>query len=424
MAESLVTSTPSRAGAANPLRVFRPTSADLTRDLTHLFSISRDGLGSYDATSKTGAGPSPQGKAEGPSDFVKTFLLYALSGELLRYSIEDDAVDIRPLTEEIVRTVNQFIKGDFEKGLFGLEAVLRKLSLATPVPTGDSNIVATTNHEELHFKVKFARSNNLIPVSSSYHKYIPILEDNLADPKLVTRIIDVYTRNIIELKETHGISYLCFVEKPAGPVGALPLLASLVDRVGLPAFIYRENCWLPRAQLAGSIPSPDAKILIVYDLVVTGTGIRDTIQELRRLHGLRVAAALVLFAYGNAQESVTDDGKRIPIRTLLRQGDIDTLFSKSQEATSRSAAALPVARGVVHAPISEETSVDDHPPSARRTDIRSSIRKTIEFFDNAPKARIEELVRHTRDRLVEEGEGDSPELEAWPKLPPRKKRRK
>lgn len=188
--------------------------------------------------------------------------------------------------------------------------------------------------------------------------------------------------------------------------------------------IYREGSWLPRAQLAGSIPSSEAKILIVYDLVVTGTGIRDTIYELKRLHGLTVAAALVLFSYGDAKETIAFEDSDIPIRTLFRQETIDSLFSESKGETSRSAGALPVARGVIHAPHQEERNVDNHPTSSKRTDIRSSIKKTIEFFDNAPKERIEELIRKTRERLVSEGEGDSPELQAWPDLPIRKQRKK
>ncbi len=64
--------------------------------------------------------------------------------------------------------------------------------------------------------------------------------------------------------------------------------------------------------------------------------------------------------------------------------------------------------------------MDGFPKGARRTDLRSAIKKTMEFFDNAPKERIEELVRQTRERLASEGEGETPELEAWPITPPRK----
>jgi hypothetical protein len=145
-----------------------------------------------------------------------------LSGELLRYSIEDDAVDLRPFTSAITKTINLFIRGEFEKGLFGLVAVLSKVTTAKPVATSEGDILAITDHDQLHLKFKCAQNNDLIPVSSSYHRYIPILEDNLADPKRVTKIIDIYANKIIELQKTHGISHLCFVEKPAGPVGALP----------------------------------------------------------------------------------------------------------------------------------------------------------------------------------------------------------
>jgi hypothetical protein len=57
-------------------------------------------------------------------------------------------------------------------------------------------------------------------------------------------------------------------------VGAILLAPILTKAVGLPGFVFREGYWTPRNQLAGPfIPNKNQRVLLIYDLMVSGGGV-------------------------------------------------------------------------------------------------------------------------------------------------------
>jgi orotate phosphoribosyltransferase len=132
----------------------------------------------------------------------------------------------------------------------------------------------------------------------------------LCNPRFSGRISRLYSDKINALKA--NITKLCFIDKDFGPVGALGLLSDIVRRTDLDAVIYRPSRFNYDSRIQGVTLKPGDKVCIVYDLIVSGKGIRDAVDYLIKRYNVEVPYAIVLYNYSSGKESspVHKDGTK------------------------------------------------------------------------------------------------------------------
>jgi orotate phosphoribosyltransferase len=144
-------------------------------------------------------------------------------------------------------------------------------------------------------------------------------------------VVDAFARCLVRLCDKEHISCLGFIEKIAGPVGALSMIPELVRELKLPACIYRADHWPTRATLAGYQLRPTDRIALVYDLIVTGDGIRQAAEDLKAKFGATVVAAVVLFGYGEKRDKLDNvNGQTIPLEAIGWYNDFAAQIQKVQ----------------------------------------------------------------------------------------------
>lgn len=251
--------------------------------------------------------------------FAKAWLLHTLAIELLKYAIEDDYIDISDVRPVAVAMLQDLLESDdwvhpkLESFLDACRRVAekkpiraRRVELRSSTPTGTCRVTG----------LLAAPNKPLIPVSGERFCFVPILEDSVANPAYVRDVVNAFAEHLVRLKREEGISCLCFIEKAVGPIGALSMLAALVSGLNLPACVYRANHWPERAKLAGYRPRPMDRIALVYDLLVTGDGIRQAAKDLKARFGTTTVAAVVLFGYGSKRDTVEIDGQTIKVEAI------------------------------------------------------------------------------------------------------------
>lgn len=129
------------------------------------------------------------------------------------------------------------------------------------------------------------------------------------DKKTRTTIIGGYAQALRELRAKKHFDKLCFFHKRFGPVGAIELQTTLIDKLKLPAVTYAPYVWhqgdLPIE--SGKVKAGD-RLCAVYDATVSGREITDLDDYMREKQANVVAAAV----YFDFQE-----GARV---RLLNQG--------------------------------------------------------------------------------------------------------
>lgn len=262
--------------------------------------------------------------------FAKAWILQSLATEFLRNVIEDDYVDLDPVRRKFSSAVLDLVgRDDWIDNT--LEEILRSCRSVADAQVLAERVVLHGDRFDASYRVAQA-GRPLIPVSKHSYAAVPILEDSVTDPALVGGVIDAFCRHINLFRDTDGITCLCFIEKDVGPVGAIGMLASLVRELKLPACIYRSGYWSPHAKLAGHRPIPTDRVVLVYDLLVSGDGIREAADDLKTCYGVTVVAAIVLLAYTRQSEIKTADGMSIRIDALQRYDDIAGHFEQVEKA--------------------------------------------------------------------------------------------
>lgn len=246
--------------------------------------------------------------------YAKASLLQFLAMRLLQYTIEDDYVDLDLLRRRLAAVLKPLVEND---GWIhpDLEAYFNEFHQIAALRLPAWNVLYQGSSFDAVFRVA-PPGKPLIPVSSRTYAAVPVLEDTLANPRYVSRVVRAFAQRLTLLKEEERISCLCFIEKAVGPVGALGMLAALVHEVQMPACIYRAAYCSRDAKLVGHLPSPTDRVALVYDLLVTGNGIREAAEDLKAAHDVDVAAAVVLLAYENGREIRTAGGRSIRIEAL------------------------------------------------------------------------------------------------------------
>ncbi len=234
-------------------------------------------------------------------EFSRQWMLHALLVEFYRYSFEDDYVDTE---SPAVRKAKQAYAALLENRDWlhpHLTEFLTACSEVARMPELPSkSAIWNLETEGLHVPVitSEASSSKGMVVSDRTTDTVPIFENTLSDPKANQQLVRAFSSKIDRLKEVSGTNHLVFVEKEVGPVGALPMMSSLVIQTGLPASIYRSTHWAERAAIAGQRPNETDRITIIYDLVVSGTGICTAADDVKALTGATTVAAIALCGYG------------------------------------------------------------------------------------------------------------------------------
>jgi hypothetical protein len=264
-------------------------------------------------------------------NFVKTWLIRTLQIELEKINFEDDPIDRSQEPYLEARKALEALKHSDE----WLHPLLCRFV---------EKYKATENAEEIEYEnrvyeipanghlgapidARIAKSDErLLQVSNLRTNYVPIIEETLANPVHCSKLEAAMIERLTQIVQEHQVTHLCFIEKELGPVGALLMFSAAVSATGKPGVIYRETHWPKRAALSGAIPGKDARIAIVYDLMVSGAGICHAASALRNLTGACTVAALVLFRYTDEPRSITCDHQTIHIESLARPAIINRLM--------------------------------------------------------------------------------------------------
>lgn len=239
--------------------------------------------------------------------FPREWLLRALKTEFHRYTMEDDYIDPdSPEVDEAGAAFNALMESDdwIHPKLGTYLHACRKVATLKPLNWVELDAVVETAQRQFAMTWSSAQDKPEIVVSDRRARNVPIIEKNLGDPRYCRGVVDAFAANIGRMKRAFGIDRLLFIEKEVGPVGALSMMSSIVDATGLPASIYRESHWSERAAFAAGIPEPPNRIAIIYDLIVTGTGIMSAADAVKEMTGARTFAAVVLCGFGEQRDEL------------------------------------------------------------------------------------------------------------------------
>lgn len=260
----------------------------------------------------------PSASAE---EFPRAWMLRALASERARYSMEDDYVD--PTSQELVAVraawmeliqADNWIHPVLQKFLMACRSVAE----APELPRKEGTRKIANNGHSFTVVENEAYEGIPLSVSSAYALAVAIIERSLGDPEHSARMVAAFADKVAILKARHGVDHLVFIEKEAGPVGAVTMLSSLVNQTGLPACVYRETHWAERAALSGKVPLAGSRLAFVYDLIVTGSALRHAAERIRSLVGAESVAAVVLCGYQERRDSLeTTDGQVIHLEALM-----------------------------------------------------------------------------------------------------------
>ena len=254
--------------------------------------------------------------------FAERWLLHTFASELLKYSIEDDRIRLDDSRPEIAERLGNLLtdKNWLTPDLISFLESYRKVATLDFFPALRTEIKlpmrGTPSGDCIFTGWVTKKKGDQFQVSRKYVPFVSILEDSLANPDYAESVLNGFSAELERLKKENRINWLCFIEKAVGPVGALSMLGALVSKLHLPACIYRAGYWSQRAKLVGYRPPRDAKVAIVYDLFVTGDGIKQVATELRRDFQVPVVAAVVLYTYADKPSIMDEDNQIIQIRSI------------------------------------------------------------------------------------------------------------
>jgi hypothetical protein len=252
-------------------------------------------------------------KAEG-KDYARHWMQRALFTEVTKRSIEDHYVDVGSeklrvvigAIKELQRT-SEWMHPAFVRAMTALKGLS---SLASERFT-----MVRQSIDNVPIIERVAEGKDPFQISNRGARVVPIMEDSLGDPQTCALLTEAFVKRLDVLKSNLGITHLLFIEKEIGPVGALPIMAALVAGTRLPACVFRES--FDQLQPSLNPPGPKSRLAIVYDMIVSGEGIKNVADRVRADVGAPTVAAVVLRGYGSrVQEVRTLGGQTIKLETL------------------------------------------------------------------------------------------------------------
>lgn len=227
--------------------------------------------------------------------FGDTAFLRLITEQFLCHAIEDEGIDLRDVGPQIVKSLRTYYKTGNREDVWDVyETVVSKQPISTEtvslrVNRFDTSILASIP----------ADRESEIPVSTSSFPLVPIIEQTIAEPNLCIGLSDAYASLIGEFVQENSVDKLCFVEKSVGPIGALGLMSTLVEKTGIPACVYRERYFADRGKISGSDIIPNSRLLLIYDLIVSGQGLRGVARNLKDHFEAEAVGAVVLFNFSD-----------------------------------------------------------------------------------------------------------------------------
>jgi hypothetical protein len=124
-------------------------------------------------------------------EFAKAWFLHSIAQELLKYSIEDDLVDVSRIRRSAISALLDLIRS--ENGLSNSVKtslnLCRELAKEKPIKTQAVLVEAADWGESIQVKGKIpSKDAPSIQVSSQSFDFVALLEDSLADPRFARGI--------------------------------------------------------------------------------------------------------------------------------------------------------------------------------------------------------------------------------------------
>ncbi len=120
------------------------------------------------------------------------------------------------------------------------------------------------------------------------------LDTAITSHTMVKTIIEWYLSSINEaIKKVGPVERIAFIEKDSGPVGAIILAGTLVEKTKIPAIIVRLRRRLLVNSIKGDEVSERTRAILITDVLTSGGGLRKATHKLR-LAGVDVQAAVFL----------------------------------------------------------------------------------------------------------------------------------
>jgi orotate phosphoribosyltransferase len=222
-------------------------------------------------------------------------LLKLLLEDVLKNTLENtevSPVQAQQVVQFLVSSFEALIAGNEEKwkdelAKFGNEyqALARHREQDTVITVGGIKFLIARYYE----KLLVARNID----------FFPSLDATLSDPETAGPVCHWYRDTIHKLTtaddEENRIEGLCVIEKAYSTVGALTLVGYLATHCKLPITICRVPYWDRRHRISGKLPFPGIRLCAVYDVSITGTGILETSEFLKKQYGAQVKHTAVLF---------------------------------------------------------------------------------------------------------------------------------
>lgn len=135
------------------------------------------------------------------------------------------------------------------------------------------------------------------------------------------KIAKWYIDNIKELKDKTGVDYLAFIERDAGPVGAITKKDLLSHITGIPSFVVRPKRRIMASVMKGADSVADTKVVIVSDVATTGTSIIKVVDILES-HKAKVIGAITVLNRGGREVEEALKKKCVEFRFAAELSDI------------------------------------------------------------------------------------------------------
>lgn len=201
-----------------------------------------------------------------------------------------------------------------------LIALAIRIAQFEPLPYTDTLQNVPCGSTEAKYRLRRAYEQNRgFLLSTGEVRSLPVLDDTITDADLSRGLIDAYVAAIRVAQRDFDVSFLAFIDKNFGPIGALGLIAALTERTGLPAVVYRERKWSKKADFSTYRPKPGQKGVIVYDLVNTGAAIRAASERISEEFAATISAAVVLYNL-SADTTVVETAIGRPVVILALDG--------------------------------------------------------------------------------------------------------
>jgi len=143
------------------------------------------------------------------------------------------------------------------------------------------------------------------------------IDASITDPSSLKSVVDFYAEKINDINDKQKkADVLAFIEKDSGPVGALLLMSSIVERTKLPAIIVRLRKRLDLNAIKGNGQYTNQNVILISDVATSGGSLKNAITKIEAL-GANVIGAIVLVSRME-QNSIVTATQEIDVFSALK----------------------------------------------------------------------------------------------------------